>query len=77
MPFDPDSRLHPLNAGSRRMARDPARIYEEAESGSCVGCAFIVVITIAGHAQYACGRNRQYGKRCKAYAEREAPNARG
>jgi hypothetical protein len=63
--LDSDSRLHPLNAGSRAMARDPAVVYEEKQRGTCQGCAHIIVIAD----RQACGRNKRFGKRCRDYAE--------
>jgi hypothetical protein len=65
-----DTRLHPLNAGSRRMARDPAQLYEEKERGTCTGCAHIIIVIVAGASTQACGCNKTFGTRCRHYAER-------
>lgn len=60
-----------LNAGSRGMARDPAIIYEQAERRSCVGCAHIITIHLAGAKVPACKKDRPYGRRCRFYVPRE------
>lgn len=64
-----DDRRCPLNAGSRRMARDPALLYEEAESASCAGCVHVVLVIVAGSEKQACARGKRYGRRCKDYDE--------
>lgn len=69
MPDDKDIRHHPLNAGSRSLARNPADIYERQEATTCKGCVHIVPISLAGVTTETCGIGRGYGKRCKRYDE--------
>lgn len=66
---DDDRRHHPLNAGSRSLARDPAIIYEQKESTTCKGCCHIEEMKIGGVAHEICSLGRGYGKRCKRYDE--------
>lgn len=61
----------PLNAGSRGMARDPAEIYEANERRSCAGCSHVTFIHLAGTPLPACEKGKTYGRRCKAYDERQ------
>jgi len=66
---DDDPRRHPLNAGSRGMARNPADIYEHQEAVSCKGCVHIDTMKVAGVTVEICGIDRGYGRRCKRYDE--------
>jgi hypothetical protein len=66
-----DGKRSPLNAGSRGMARNPADIYEAAERRSCAGCSYITIIHLAGTSIPTCEKGKTYGRRCKAYDERQ------
>ncbi len=66
---DNDLRRQPLNAGSRRMARDPADIYEQAEAVTCKGCVHIEVVKVMDATHEICAIGKGYGKRCKRYDE--------
>jgi len=68
---DDDLRHHPLNAGSRSLARDPADLYEHKEKLTCMGCCHIEVMSVAGSEVSTCGLGRGYGRRCRSYAERK------
>lgn len=63
---------HPLNAGSRAMARNPAAILEEREAQLCKGCLYEYRITIAGDPEYGCSRGFAHGVRCRGYWARDA-----
>ncbi len=60
---------HPLNAGSRGMARDPAVLCEQAESRTCKGCVHEEPIQIAGSSATICSIGKGYGRRCNRYDE--------
>jgi hypothetical protein len=72
--LDDDPRHHPLSAGSRGMARDPALIFEQRERSTCAGCVHIVIVIVivSGDQRARCDRNRRIGKRCGEYVERRA-----
>ena len=72
VPVEEDSRLQPLNAGSRGMARDPAVIYELAEKRSCVGCSHEYRIAFGNQHTTYCGLGiKRHPKRCGKYEESE------
>lgn len=66
-------RMHPLNAGSRALARDPAVLLEEAQSRSCKGCLYEYRLTITGDPVWGCSLGRSHGVRCGDYWDRRAP----
>jgi hypothetical protein len=63
---------HPLNAGSRGMAKDPAAVLEERESRLCKGCLYEYRVTIVGDIEYGCSRGFSHGVRCRGYWARDA-----
>ena len=63
-------RAHPLNAGSRALARDPAAILEESQSRGCKGCLYEYRITITDSPLWGCQLGRYHGPRCADYWER-------
>ena len=48
--------------------RDPAKIYEDAEEKTCVGCVWISrsESSLVEH----CAKGEKYGKRCESYVEK-------
>lgn len=63
-------RAHPLNAGSRALARDPAALLEEAQSRGCKGCLYEYRVTITDDPIWACQLGHDHGGRCGDYWER-------
>lgn len=64
-------RAHPLNAGSRALARDPATLFEEEQSQTCKGCLYEYRVTITDRPLWACQLGSDHGARCADYWERK------
>lgn len=72
----PDDRIHTL-AWRHRGTRDPARVLEEAEQGTCCGCAYAITKTLLGQTAVACAKRIRAAcaditesRRCGTYLEK-------
>lgn len=65
-------RAHPLNWGSRMLARDPAAILEQEQARTCRGCLYEYRLSVAGGIELACVLGRYHGASCRDYCPRSA-----